>query len=226
MDLARRGGAREVCGRRRDPHPPHAVHPVPPIPFPTEMIDLLEIEDFLDSATRAEIVAELERAGGAAATVTGAGPGAAVRPMARKATRVDVSPETRALVKERLMERKSEIEARFGVAVAECEDPQFLRYETGDFFVPHQDGNTPILHDDSRFRRVSAVIFLSEKSDEPAPDTYGGGALVFHGPYTGPDIRVEASARPGTLVTFRAETTHEVTPVTHGVRYTIATWFR
>jgi SM-20-related protein len=190
------------------------------------MIDLLEIEDFLDAATLAGVVAELERAGGAPATVLSTEPGGVVRPMARKATRVAVSPETRALVKARLMERKGEIEARFGVSVNECEDPQFLRYETGDFFVPHQDGNTPMLHDDSRFRRVSAVIFLSEKSEEPAPDTYGGGALVFHGPYTGPVIRVEASAAPGTLVTFRAETTHEVTPVTHGVRYTIATWFR
>ena len=81
--------------------------------------------------------------------------------------------------------------------------------------------------DDSRFRRVSAVIFLSRKSDEPAPDSYGGGALVFHGPWRGLEQeRTAAAAEPGTLVTFRSETTHEVTPVTHGVRYTIATWFR
>ena len=75
-------------------------------------------------------------------------------------------------------------------------------------------------------KRVSAVIFLSEKSEAPAEGTYGGGALVFHGPWTGPELRVAAGARPGSLVAFRAETTHEVTPVTHGVRYTIATWFR
>jgi predicted 2-oxoglutarate/Fe(II)-dependent dioxygenase YbiX len=37
---------------------------------------------------------------------------------------------------------------------------------------------------------------------------------------------VAAQAAPGSLVAFRAETTHEVTTVTHGVRYTIATWFR
>jgi len=28
------------------------------------------------------------------------------------------------------------------------------------------------------------------------------------------------------LVAFRSETTHEVTPVTHGERYSIASWFR
>lgn len=189
------------------------------------MIDLLHIENFLDDDTRAEIVAELQRAHGAPATVLSADAGGRMD-MARRTTRVAVSPETRALVRQRLMDRKAQIEAHFGVAVTDCEDPQFLRYETGDYFVPHQDGNTPMVWDDSRFRRISAVIFLSEKADEPAPDTYGGGALVFHGPYTAPNERVAASAAPGTLVTFRAETTHEVTPVTHGVRFTIATWFR
>ena len=47
----------------------------------------------------------------------------------------------------------------------------------------------------------------------------------------GPGLRRHAGGRdaaehPGSLVTFRSETTHEVTPVTHGVRYTFATWFR
>jgi len=189
------------------------------------MIDLLEIDEFLDDATRAEIVAELEAAHGAPATVLSADAGGRMD-AARKTTRIAVSPETRARVKQRLMERKAHIEAHFGVEVTECEDPQFLRYETGDYFVAHQDGNTPMVWDDSRFRRISAVIFLSRKSEEPVPDTYGGGALVFHGPYNGPQLRVAAGAEPGSLVTFRAETTHEVTAVTHGVRYTIATWFR
>ncbi|HST62266.1 MAG TPA: 2OG-Fe(II) oxygenase [Longimicrobium sp.] len=190
------------------------------------MIDLLEIQDFLDDATCVDLVAELDRAHGAPATVLSAEAGGMVQSAVRRTTRVAVSPGTRTRVKQRLMERKAEIEAHFGVELGECEDPQFLRYETGDYFVPHQDGNTPMVWDDSRFRRISAVLFLSEKSDEPAPDTYGGGALVFHGPYSGPELRVPAGAQPGSLVAFRAETTHEVTPVTHGIRYTIATWFR
>ena len=190
------------------------------------MIDLLEIEAFLDPALLAELVAELDAAGGNAATVLSQETGGRVQPSVRKTTRVAVAAETRERVKERLMRKKARIEAHFGVALTECEDPQFLRYDVGDFFVPHQDGNTPMVWDDSRFRRVSAVIFLGEKSDEPAEGTYGGGALVFHGPYTGPELRVAAGAQPGSLVAFRSETTHEVTPVTHGVRYTIATWFR
>jgi SM-20-related protein len=190
------------------------------------VIDLFEIEGFLDAASLAELRAELERAGGRPATVLSADDGGALHPTVRKTTRIAVSPETRERVKQRLMARKPALEQHFGVTLSACEEPQFLRYDEGDFFVPHQDGNTPMVWDDSRFRRVSAVIFLNERSDEPGEGRYGGGELVFHGPYSGPPLRVSAAAGAGSLTAFRAETTHEVTPVTHGVRYTIATWFR
>ena len=189
------------------------------------MIDLLEIDDFLDAATRADIVAELDRAASAPSTVLSGDAGGRMD-AARKSKRVAVPPEVGERVRERLMELKPRIEAHFGVALTECEEPQFLRYEPGDYFVAHQDGNTPMVWDDSRFRRVSVVVFLSQMSDGEAPETYGGGMLVFHGPYTAPNFRAAADAHPGSLVAFRSETTHEVTPVTHGVRYTIATWFR
>ncbi len=190
---------------------------------PTGTIDLFTIEDFLDARMRDDVLAELRAAGGeAAALLSGA-----VQSAVRRSTRVEVLPETRERVRGWLMGRKGALEEHFGVSLSECEPPQFLRYREGDFFVPHQDGNTPMLHDDSRFRRVSAVVFVTPRSDEPAPGSYGGGELVFHGHYaTAPGLRVSAPARPGTLVAFRAETTHEVTPVTHGERYTIVTWFR
>lgn len=191
------------------------------------MIDLHTIPGFLDADTRDAVDAELRASAGAASTVLSAQmAGGVVHDTVRRSTRVAVSPETRERVKRMLMERKGELEARFGVPLTECEDPQFLRYREGDFFVPHQDGNTPLVYDDSRFRRVSAVIFLTPRSPEPAEGTYGGGDLVFHGPYHLPPERVSAEADPGTLVAFRAETTHEVTPVTHGERYTIVSWFR
>ncbi len=190
------------------------------------MIDLLEIDDFLDSVTLADLVAELDRSAGRPSTVLSADAEGALDTMARKSTRIAVAPEMRERVKARLMERKAALEQHFGIALTGCEDPQFLRYETGDFFVPHQDGNTPMVWDDSRFRRISAVVFLTPQSDDEAEGTYGGGALVFHGRWDRPDVRIAAGARPGSMVAFRSETTHEVTPVTHGVRYTIATWFR
>lgn len=191
------------------------------------MIDLLEIPGFVLDDERDELLAELRAVPGAAATVLSEDMAGQVQQNVRKTTRLPVSPETRDRVKEWLMDARDVLAARFGVALGDCEDPQFLRYEEGDFFVPHQDGNTPLVHDASRFRRVSTVIFLNPRSDEPCEGAYGGGPLVLHGDYrTDPGRRVEAPADPGTLVAFRSETTHEVTPVTHGVRYTIACFFR
>jgi SM-20-related protein len=190
------------------------------------MVDLFIIRDHLDAARRAEIVAELKLAGGGPATVYGTAEAGAIEPRVRKATRLAVAPETRARLRGQLLERKGTIEEHFGITLSECEEPQFLRYEAGDYFVAHQDGNTPLIFDESRHRKVSVVIFLNSQSQEPALDTYGGGALVFHGPYNGPTLRVPVAEAPGTLVAFRAETTHEVEPVTHGRRYTIVSWYR
>jgi predicted 2-oxoglutarate/Fe(II)-dependent dioxygenase YbiX len=99
-----------------------------------------------------------------------------------------------------------------------------LRYGVGDFFVAHQDGNTGLLRLDTELRRISLVIFLSRESESPQPDTYCGGSLLFT------DFRADrkgsVAGEPGTLVAFRSETTHEVTPVTHGERYSIVSWFR
>jgi SM-20-related protein len=186
------------------------------------MIDVLEINGFLDAAACAALRAELRAANGGAAGLLGGD----VRTQVRKATRIAVSAATSGPVRSQLAQAKPALEAHFGLALGECEAPQFLRYEAGDFFVPHQDGNTPLIHDDSRFRKISVVIFLSRHSEEPAPDTYGGGSLVLHGPYSGPEVRLPLAPPPGTLAAFRAETTHEVTPVTHGERFTIVTWFR
>jgi SM-20-related protein len=144
----------------------------------------------------------------------------------RRTTRAAMPDAARERVTRLLMARKAELEEYFGLALATCEEPQFLRYQPGDFFVAHQDGNTPLVYDDSRFRRISAVIFLSAQSEVPSQNTYGGGDFVFHGPYSGPDIRIPIAPSPGTLICFRAETTHEVLPVTHGERFSIVSWFR
>jgi SM-20-related protein len=74
---------------------------------------------------------------------------------------------------------------------------------------------------------VSVVIFLSRQTDERDDGDYGGGSLVFSdwrpGSNRGP---FHLGGEPGTLVAFRAETTHEVTPVTHGERLSIACWYK
>jgi SM-20-related protein len=190
------------------------------------MIDVLQIPDVLDAAACAALRAELRQLTGSAAPVLGDHGDGPVMPLVRQVTRVAAPPAMAERMTRLLMAHKDALERHFAVVLATCEAPQFLRYQKGDFFVPHQDGNTPLIHDDSRFRRISAVIFLSPQFDAPSPESYGGGVLVLHGPYLGPQLRVPVPAAPGTLVCFRAETTHEVTPVTHGERFTIVSWYR
>jgi SM-20-related protein len=189
------------------------------------MIDTFEVKSFLSPAECALLRAELRQAAGSQATVLSRDPGGEVKPLVRRSTRMSVPARTAEQITARLMQQTDALEQRFGHALSSCEPPQFLRYLPGDFFVAHQDGNTPLIHDDSRFRKVSAVIFLSAFSQGPAPESYGGGALVLHGPFPGPELRVPLTPLPGTLICFRAETTHEVLPVTHGERFTIVSWY-
>ena len=97
----------------------------------------------------------------------------------------------------------------------------------GGYFVAHQDGNTGLLRTERESRRVSLVVFLNTQAETPdagAHDYYSGGSLVFHPRGAGEPFGLAGEA--GTLVAFRAETTHEVTPVTDGERFTIACWYR
>lgn len=181
-------------------------------------MQVFTISNFFDPSTRAQILDELRNASANEATVYGGAK--SVDTHVRRTKKVIVSEATRALVLQQLEARKGEIERQFGVATDELEEPQFLRYTAGDFFVAHQDGNTPLIRDDTRFRKVSIVIFLSDRGD------YDGGELQLHGKYPDFDLRESAPAEPGTLVAFPAETTHEVTPLTRGERYTIVSWYR
>ena len=192
------------------------------------MVEHLEIGDALDGATLELIHGEMRRADGTPARVTGAGPGPgpAATPSVRKATRVAVSDVSRAAVTRVLEGQRQRIEAHFGRPLGECEDPQFLRYGPGDYFVAHQDGNTPLIRDESRFRKISVVIFLSEQSEHPRPGAFCGGSLVLHEPFPRSDVQISLAPAPGTLVAFPSETTHEVTPITHGERLSVVSWYR
>jgi SM-20-related protein len=189
-------------------------------------VDLLVLPAFIDDAERERLLKELRKTGAAPAGVYGTAIGAAVHPNVRSASRLVVSAGMGDILRTRFESARPELERHFGVMLRSCEDPQFLRYQSGDFFVAHQDGNTPLTRDESRDRRVSVVLFLNEQSAEEAAGKYGGGDLLFHGAYPDWQTRHRAPATPGTLIAFRAETTHEVTPVTHGDRYTVVTWYR
>lgn len=182
---------------------------------------------FFDEQQCGALLAELSVAPAAPATVYGRGQAGAVDERVRKVARLAPPPEIVARVMQRLHDARDAVAAHFGVALTTCEAPQFLHYREGDFFVAHQDGNTGmLLSGTEQSRKVSVVILLSRPSEAPERGTYGGGALVFTewrpGRKSG---RFALAAKAGTLVAFTADTTHEVTPVAWGDRYTIASWY-
>src|SRR5262245_25348758 len=132
--------------------------------------DLLVERQFLSEAVCRNIINESGRSESKPATVYGRTDFGSVDQRVRKTSRLNVSDETIQLVNQRLVEYRSTVEQHFEVSLRDCEEPQFLRYNVGDFFVAHQDGNTGLLQlaTDAE-RRISIVIFLNSQSDRAAP---------------------------------------------------------
>jgi SM-20-related protein len=193
-------------------------------PNPAAWPNLYVAKRFLEPGTCREILAEMSAAPGDAATVYGRTASRSVDQGIRQTLRIRPSVATVELIVNRLVALKPVVEQHFDVVLSECEDPQFLHYREGDFFVAHQDGNTGLLQLDTERRLVSTVIFLSHESDSPHSGAHCGGSLVFTNLRTGSKFRMVGE--PGMLVAFRAETTHEITPVTHGERFSIVSWYR
>jgi SM-20-related protein len=178
---------------------------------------------------REKIVNEMSAARGRSSIVYGSSQTGVVDETSRKSLRLTPSDETVELISGRLLAVMDGVAKHFGVKLSECEDPQFLRYEQGNFFVAHQDGNTGLLRLDTERRLVSIVIFLSRETESPedGPNVHCGGSLVFTNLRAVPgDAKFHLHAGPGTLIAFRSETTHEVTPVTRGERHSIVSWYR
>jgi SM-20-related protein len=139
-----------------------------------------------------------------------------------------VSDETRVRLQERLLSLKPMLAEHFGQEFTGCQPAQFLIYREGDFFGAHHDTSDD--HEAADFvreRRVSVVVFVNGGSEEPAPGSFGGGALTFYGLMGegGQSVGLPVDAEPGLAVAFPAETLHGVSPVTHGQRFTVVTWF-
>lgn len=186
--------------------------------------DLQLISSFFDAETCRRIISEMRSSPSGPAVTYGQSSAGLVNERVRTVTRVMPSRLTVEQVTSRLMDARVGLEENFGLALSGCEDPQFLRYRVGDFFVAHQDGNTGLMRlDTEQSRRISVSIFLNRESEGPEPDAYCGGSLVFLDWRNNSEFRFIGEA--GTLVAFRSETTHEVIPVTHGERYSIVSWY-
>jgi len=179
---------------------------------------------FFDVETCRELIVEMRRSSSSPALTYAKDNLGSVDEKVRKVARLMPSPETVAYVARRLTAYREKVEEYFKVSLSGCEDPQFLRYQVGDFFVAHQDGNTGLVRlDTDRSRRISVSIFLNHQSERPEPNAYCGGSLVFSDWRSDAECRLACEA--GTLVAFRSEVTHEVIPVTAGERYSIVSWY-
>lgn len=145
----------------------------------------------------------------------------------RKVESSNLPKEIRSPLKARLRGLIPELQQFFQVQLADCESPQFLIYSPGSFFKAHSDGGKKGHNHFAQLRRISIVVFLNSESEEPAEETFGGGRLTFHGLLKGPyweHCAFPLTAQTGLLVAFPSEIVHEVTPVTHGCRFSLVTW--
>lgn len=119
-----------------------------------------------------------------------------------------------------------DLEHYYQVQIQGLEALQFLRYQPGDYFKPHRDkGTTP---KGQKERLVSAVLFLNQATTPALQGDYEGGQLLFYGhnPHNKAELLgFEYPVTTGSLVTFRPDIIHEVTPVTTGERFTVVAWF-
>ena len=192
-------------------------------PAPAAHFNLFLLRNFLDAELCAKLRAQLSEAPTTQAPVYIQGTEGLVHENIRKTTSLHPASETFTEIRARLFEQKAALEQHFRETLHDCEPPQFLRYEKGDFFVRHQDGNTRQLDfDHLRVRRISIVVFLNDFSVEPRDGCYSGGVLSFDDQTRTFGLEGET----GLLVAFTAETFHEVLPVTSGERFTIISWFR
>lgn len=186
-------------------------------------------KNFLEPEVCARLASEARQAARAPAKVGSIGGAYEVDATVRNTKQLQVGGSTVSLVESRLLAAKPRIEQHFSLTLAGCQPPVFLAYGKGDFFLAHQDNpEHPSVSQTARQRRVSAIIFLNDEAESPRENCYCGGSLTFYGLM--PDPRAAALGFPligeaGLLIAFRSSLVHEVTPVTHGERHTIASWF-
>jgi len=190
---------------------------------------LFVVPHFLEPQLAACLCREMEIAPRQKGLVVRAGATASLDENIRKVEDSVPPQEIGDSLKERLLGLLPDLEKHFEVALAGCESPAYLIYRAGDFYKPHTDtGHSKGESDRTRRRRVSVVIFLNRESLEPAEGTYGQGRLTFYGLLEGPQWErcgLALSPEPGLLIAFPSDKLHEVTPVSHGQRFTVAAWF-
>lgn len=199
-------------------------------------VDVFLRPDFLSDAECTRLAAEMDRAphleGGVRETDR---PEAdSIDRTGRSAFECAVPDQTVDSIAQRICALAPQLAERFGETLGEYETPHFVVYAPGDFYRPHRDLYSDVaVPDPIARRRVAVVVFLNDALGTSHPgdieprgtvERYAGGVLRLcsHEAQEFADRDAWAvPARRGLLVAFRADTWHEVTPITAGRRYTI-----
>jgi SM-20-related protein len=128
----------------------------------------------------------------------------------RRAASIEVDARVLEEVERRLDGELDRVSAFFGMPLTGREGAGFLRYAPGGFYRPHRDRATVSSWPGAARRRVTAVVFLNAGG-------FSGGVLRVGDRTITPET--------GLLAAFRAETLHEVTTVSGGVRDSVVDWY-
>lgn len=191
-----------------------------------EQCGLFVIPAFFDVALCAHLRATMLAARGVASAVTRPDGTRALDEETRRSAQASVAGPALALVEGRLAALRPQLEWHFQVALERHQPPQFLVYPARGAFQPHRDrGAAPGLGTQAEERKVSVVIFLNGQTQGDDGPGFGGGYLTFYGITEPRDFPLPLIAEPGLLIAFPSDVIHAVTPVTHGERCTVVTWF-
>ena len=130
---------------------------------------------------------------------------------------------------------KAKIESFFNVSIIASGDPQILIYSPGCFYVRHSDNCTELLKDGklvgfkpvASHRVITTVLFLNDcVTKDPQADEYSGGKLRFDFFFNEQNEVVTLLPQGGYMISFLSNPfySHSVTPVTKGVRISVAQW--
>ena len=182
-------------------------------------------EGFLDAGQCRQLARTMAAAAGDPAEVLAREGGLSTDEHARRAWDLTLPDDLQSLLVDHVESLRPAIEEAFGFDLEPCDGLCALRYRAGGFYGAHRDSaETPDPYGLHR-RRVSVVVFVNGPDDVLAPFT--GGRLRFYGLFdeaTGEGTGLDMEPEGGTLVAFRSEILHEVTPVEAGERYTLVTW--
>jgi SM-20-related protein len=183
-------------------------------------------EGFLESGTCSRIVDAIVADGGEPAEVSAAGGELTLDPSIRHTREVALGDDDHDLIASRINGLLPALTEWAQGPLDSCDALSALWYPPGAFYRAHVDSSATPDPSGLHRRRVSIVIFLNGGPADAAR-AFTGGLLRLYGLLDDErltDAGLDLEPERGTLVAFRSELWHEVTPVETGDRFTVVTW--